>query len=667
MSSDNIIWDEAWNLIAANPTSPDSLVSQKPSKPVSRHTDGWVDSSEYRKVVHNLKRELGHLYVGVPNLLNSFFPSSYNLRKVSKRFFTRCTRGEICDGKHRRRELNYINHMWKDWPTSAVEEEVIQWLYTFCKKLEKFARPFRRQTSDQRALMGSSGKTTGGAVTERKLDAGFIYAKDLNHGLQDGRYNWCQILVPGELNSKPTADNASEAWLDLATHAREVLIAQPTRRFVLGFTLCGSVMRVWVFDRIGGIASQQIDINKEPVQFIQVILGFLWMSEEDLGFDPTIKGPDGQQFIEIERDGKSECIVIKELIFRSRGIVGRGTTCWRAYNKDHPEKPLVIKDSWQLSERDEEGEMLLQADRQNAINVARYYHHETVRVRGMNDDARDCIRRGLDITTASNYQQGPSQPPSRATTDLLWKRPTTTSTSTKRSRSSRETVSQTPAGLPNRVHRRVIVKDYGKPIFEASSCKALLACLEGCIIGHQSLYDKGILHRDISPNNLMINEDPDNSSWSYFLTDLDLAVEKRRKQPTGAQGRTGTTAFMAILLLRGQEHSFMHDLESFFWVLFWICINFEAPGKQAEPKTSYDVWDCIADTALANLKAGLVFDEGSFMDELRAACTEYYKPLIPHVNKLRQKVFPDGKVQHTPNRELYSEMIEVLREAQEDA
>ncbi|KAG6252321.1 hypothetical protein E4U24_000557 [Claviceps purpurea] len=128
------------------------------------------------------------------------------------------------------------------------------------------------------------------------------------------------------------------------------------------------------------------------------------MSEEDLCFYPTIKGSDGQQFIEIERNGNLECIVIKELTFRSRGIVGRGTTCWRAYSKDHAEEPLVIKDSWQLPERDEEGEMVLRAERRNVINVARYYHHETVRVQGMNDDARNCIRRGLDMITASNYR-----------------------------------------------------------------------------------------------------------------------------------------------------------------------------------------------------------------------------------------------------------------------
>lgn len=73
----------------------------------------------------------------------------------------------------------------------------------------------------------------------------------------------------------------------------------------------------------------------------------------------------------------------------------------------------------------------------------------------------------------------------------------------------------------------------------------------------------------------------------------------------------------------------MHDLESFFWVLFWICINYEAPGEQAKPKTIYDAWNYIAGDALANLKAGLISDEGPFMDQLRAACTEYYKPLIP--------------------------------------
>ncbi len=58
-----------------------------------------------------------------------------------------------------------------------------------------------------------------------------------------------------------------------------MLTAQDTRRFVLGFTLCGPLMSIWVFDRLGGIASEQFDINKDGLRFVSTILEFLWMSE----------------------------------------------------------------------------------------------------------------------------------------------------------------------------------------------------------------------------------------------------------------------------------------------------------------------------------------------------------------------------------------------------
>jgi hypothetical protein len=38
------------------------------------------------------------------------------------------------------------------------------------------------------------------------------------------------------------------------------------------------------------------------------------------------------------------------------------------------------------------------------INVARYYHYETVRVNDKDDDIRDNVRKALDITRAINYK-----------------------------------------------------------------------------------------------------------------------------------------------------------------------------------------------------------------------------------------------------------------------
>ena len=46
----------------------------------------------------------------------------------------------------------------------------------------------------------------------------------------------------------------------------------------------------------------------------------------------------------------------------------------------------------------------------------------------------------------------------------------------------------------------------------------------------------------------------------------------------------GTKVFMAIGALLGEPHSFMHDLESFFWVLFWICIHFDGLNEKGEVK-----------------------------------------------------------------------------------
>jgi len=57
-------------------------------------------------------------------------------------------------------------------------------------------------------------------------------------------------------------------------------------------------------------------------------------------------------------------------------------------------------------------------------------------------------------------------------------------------------------GVYNRVHRRVIVRGYGEPITTASFQFALLAALENCIEGYESLHIDGMFQCDILPVNL---------------------------------------------------------------------------------------------------------------------------------------------------------------------
>ena len=164
----------------------------------------------------------------------------------------------------------------------------------------------------------------------------------------------------------------------------------------------------------------------------------------------------------------------------------------------------------------------------------------------------------------------------------------------------------------------------------------------------------------------MMNEKKDNPSWPSFLIDLDLAVKEDRGNQSVAPKKTGTRAFMAIGALYGEKRSFMHDLESFFWVLFWICIHYTGPSGESKKAPKYERWNYANTEELAIIKKGTVIDERDFLKQASEDFTTYTQPLIPWVNRLRRLVFPNGKRWEGDNPKLYSQMREVLRKATED-
>ncbi|KAB5524002.1 hypothetical protein GE09DRAFT_1153373, partial [Coniochaeta sp. 2T2.1] len=117
---------------------------------------------------------------------------------------------------------------------------------------------------------------------------------------------------------------------------------------------------------------------------------------------------------------------------------------------------------------------------------------------------------------------------------------------------------------------------------------------------------------------------------------------KKGTEASGAKGKTGARAFMASGALLGEQHSFMHHLESFFWVLFWLCIHYNGPDK-GRLVPGFDKWNYVDTEEQAELKKGRrVSHEGDFIRTAEENFTPYYQPLIPRVNRLRKVVFPNG-------------------------
>lgn len=119
---------------------------------------------------------------------------------------------------------------------------------------------------------------------------------------------------------------------------------------------------------------------------------------------------------------------------------------------------------------------------------------------------------------------------------------------------------------------------------------------------------------------------------------------------------------MVIGVLYGEEHSFMHDLESFFWVLFWICIHYDGPGK-GRVVDRFERCNYMDTEDLAGAKQAVTVEEVDYLRTAKEHFTPYYQSFIPCVNRLRRLIFPDGKRWKKPNPNLGRDMINILQDA----
>ncbi|KAI9808663.1 MAG: hypothetical protein M1825_003814 [Sarcosagium campestre] len=706
-AKDESIWEAVFDLIAKtgqteNPITPTSVLNFAPlikDTPWPIHSGNLQNISEpvtsepVEFVKQVLKLELNSsLELEHPKFFNTYFPQIAEVTDAARMVFQECQKG--------RNSLYTIGKRWRGWDDH--DEDGVQ------RSLEKCVNRFMEyldkpgiKLPNQRRFVPSPNTPIPGSV-KRKPD---LCVATSARG--DRIASWQEVLVAFELK-KPGMDGWVKTWSDMAKFAREIFRHQDSRRFILGVTLCGSTMRLWEFDRLGATTSKPFDIHTNAFSFIEILLSFLWMDDKQLGFDPNLMEVDGQRSIKIVKDDKEERLIITEVLRNQAScIAGRATTCWKAYREgDELKTALVIKDSWQYVDRPEEGELICKVTAKGVTNISPYYHHEVVCFDGREDNIRSNIRKGMSMAGGinpfvqpdftwneetqsgqisssagpANLSQGNRSPPMtrgrRAALDNLERQENqhppkrllsqidTEQVPRKRSKSMMIARGDEDDMAKDRVRRRVITSRVGKPLREASCPAALLTGILGGLEGHGSALQKAnILHRDISIGNVMLDEDERNG----FLIDWDLAVETARLEACGAPGRTGTKVFMAIGALDGDPHNFMHDLESFFWVLLWICVHYTGPGKEAQDISDFfNNWNYKSPEQLATYKAGMVIEERRIDKIMSVSVTAYCRVLIPCVKELWRIIFPGGEPWSTQEHSLPSQMKATIEKARDD-
>ena len=217
----------------------------------------------------------------------------------------------------------------------------------------------------------------------------------------------------------------------------------------------------------------------------------------------------------------------------------------------------------------------------------------------------------------------------------------------------------------NRIYSCLIVSPAGRVISEFRTIKELLESERDAIKAHRSLYVKGrILHRDISPNNIIITNPETANGFKGMLIDLDLA-KVRDSGPSGARHQTGTMQFMAVEVLRKIDHTYRHDLESFFYVLLWMCArqswnNGFGVGQEPPKESILREWEIGSFKVIASVKRGHMTVNG--MDEIMDEFPEAMEVVKPLCLKIRTILFGDSArlVLGTPTGEpdqLYTPII----------
>ncbi|KAG6914312.1 hypothetical protein DXG01_001147 [Tephrocybe rancida] len=146
-----------------------------------------------------------------------------------------------------------------------------------------------------------------------------------------------------------------------------------------------------------------------------------------------------------------------------------------------------------------------------------------------------------------------------------------------------------------------------------------------------------------------------------MVIDFDYAGHANQHNPYikptfSKSGQMGTALFMAIdLLFPGASHKVCYDLESLFYVLLYVCTNWERPGvvrtqlgifrarntsllQQNQPRAALSSWFTTTTVFhdLAFMKLGILhFSFNLILHEM----SPYFQPLFPYLKQMYLLLF----------------------------
>ncbi|KAF5341184.1 hypothetical protein D9611_006082 [Ephemerocybe angulata] len=430
---------------------------------------------------------------------------------------------------------------------------------------------------------------------------------------------------------KRDADATDAAVDQLAVYNRQIFFHQLNRLFCRSLLLTETQVRLLHCDRSGAYKTTAINIHDNPCTFVRLVLGLSSPHETVLGLDSTVQWTikDGMKvagtITTVNDSGKRIKYQLRmdEPHAVRRTVRSRGTVCWNA--KDKNGKLILLKDAWRLDEQVPEYTFLERA--KGVAGVAQMFAYEDERLQ------TKALRPECFDFEANDFH--------------------------------------------NRTMSRVTMAYYGSSLDRFTSQRQAIAALRDAIQGHWNLLKAGVMHRDVSMDNILLGQDDADIGHRGVLIDLDMAMVV--EGPTAGlltEYRVGTYLYQSVSVLRHSDQyaaiatvprDYLDDLESYLYVLSHLCYGFEGVNLPAPDAFSglatLAQWEVprFAHYCKLNHLNAKELDTGSLPAFWSSACVElcdsFRKYLAPIVEtKIDIRNTHDPKIRHNLFQDLHNGM-----------
>ncbi|KAI0317021.1 hypothetical protein OF83DRAFT_193659, partial [Amylostereum chailletii] len=478
-----------------------------------------------------------------------------------------------------------------------------------------------------------------------------------------------------------SADRATldfQHWASKANHARGQTVSyalsmfeSTPRVFCFSVVVIGKFARFVRWDRAGAIASERFDWTSSGL-----MEEFLWrfshMSRAQRGFDTSVVPPspaevkmvkrvfqkaksdrrdipyptEGETFSKFyiwDKDGKQHAVIAGLPQTRPWSMTGRSTFGYVGVDVE-TEAIVFLKDTWRIAVpgMPREGDIYTRLQDNDVPHLPDYRYGGDVPVMcPLPSPAPHTIRPDPPPGPHGDHCKSCSPDPEVV---AEWEIPPTDPFAVQRTvtqDSAKCTWACETAHLAEHVHYRIVLGKVGRKLKTFRFTKQFCQALFDALICHTAAYKLGVLHRDLSAGNIMIDED-----GRGMLIDWDLCMEVLL-QAARRFWRTGTWQFISADLLRkpfSRVHLLRDDLESLVHVLFHHMLRYRPAGfLTVELATNlqavFDAHTVVNGQARGGDQKAFYLSGGGYFGPSTLINSTLHRPLVALMNALRELFF----------------------------